>query len=301
MDNRATILIVDDQEVNRLILEVVLQDQYQIMMAENGRQAYDIVTSQKVDLILLDLVMPVMDGFELLRLLHAKADFEYVPVILITSEATEQNLYKGVDYGITDMIVKPFDPTQVLERVARALSPAGRQGMRFTDSASWEDDLTAGWEEELREMNGLPPQSQAAPAPTIFRPEQDIVLISYGGYSAEIATLCHLFEGEHEVIMASSNEEALTLIEGCYETISLITLEDDPLSPEVEAIVELLQQLSPGHPIPLLFLAGDQTNEQRLKDFHYELYDVMPQPLQEKILQNRANNLIELRWKALAQ
>ena len=110
------ILIVEDQEENRLILEEILKDTYIIDTAENGRQALEIMQNgESPILVLSDVKMPVMDGFELISIMKADPRLHNVPVIFITASAEEE---KSLSAGAIDFITKPVNPETVRLRVA---------------------------------------------------------------------------------------------------------------------------------------------------------------------------------------
>lgn len=110
--DKQTILIVDDVELNRAILAELFSDIYHILEAENGREALDILEKDidQVVMVLLDIVMPVMDGFEVLQEMTDRKLIEQVPVILITSENSDRAALQGYQLGVSDIINKPFNP-----------------------------------------------------------------------------------------------------------------------------------------------------------------------------------------------
>ena len=116
---KQTILIVEDDFVNRAVLSKILGTDFCILEAENGREALDILKerSRDISLILLDLVMPVMDGEELLR--HIKNDPVYsaIPVIVTTSRDSEEDELRCLENGATDFVTKPYNPEIVKRRV----------------------------------------------------------------------------------------------------------------------------------------------------------------------------------------
>ena len=116
MKNR--ILIVDDAYINRELLKEMLSENYEILEAENGKEALDIVENEKhINGILLDLVMPVMDGFELLEELKKTDIMDKIPVMIISSEMTAQNENRCFNYGVFDFIGRPFKLQIVQKRV----------------------------------------------------------------------------------------------------------------------------------------------------------------------------------------
>jgi adenylate cyclase len=112
------ILIVDDTPANIQALAGTLKDQgYQISVATNGRQALEVVGRMRPDLILLDVMMPEMDGFETCRQLKAAAATHDIPVIFLTARTETADIVKGFELGALDYVSKPFNPPELLARV----------------------------------------------------------------------------------------------------------------------------------------------------------------------------------------
>lgn len=113
------ILVVDDERLNIDILTGILEDAYDVMTAQNGQEAMDIMREygEDITLILLDLVMPKGNGFEVLKSMREYGLIEMVPVLVITSEKSLRIEKKCFEYGVSDFIHKPFDNTIVLQRV----------------------------------------------------------------------------------------------------------------------------------------------------------------------------------------
>lgn len=118
---RNKILIVDDSEINREFMGVILEDEYEIVEAENGREAFKIIEAQRNELaaVLLDIVMPEVDGITLLKLLHEKKYLEDFPVLVVTGETSLNLVAECFDYGISDFIRKPVNTDFVKERVGK--------------------------------------------------------------------------------------------------------------------------------------------------------------------------------------
>ena len=112
------ILIVDDSEIDREVLKNILYDDFDIMEADSGYAALEIILKQKdvLDAILLDISMPVLSGFDVLKLMRENRVTK-IPVFLISAEANEGNIKKAAYYNITEFIVKPFDRDEVLKRI----------------------------------------------------------------------------------------------------------------------------------------------------------------------------------------
>ena len=122
MENRKqTILIVDDEPGNIEILSEALGDDYEILFAVSGKEALEIASRQMPDLIILDIVMPVMSGYEVLLNLKQNQDLREIPVIFITALDQEDQETKGFMLGAVDYIPKPFNPTIVKLRIRTQL------------------------------------------------------------------------------------------------------------------------------------------------------------------------------------
>ena len=122
MDKRQKILIVDDAELNRVILKEILGETYSYLEAENGNQAIQMMGENiGIDLMLLDINMPQMNGFEVLEMMKNSQCIAETPVIMISSEESVDTIRKAYEMGITDYITRPFDSVIVKKRVQNTL------------------------------------------------------------------------------------------------------------------------------------------------------------------------------------
>lgn len=113
-----TVLIVDDEPANISLLNEVLKTDYRIMVAKDGKRALLVAQSNPPpDLILLDIVMPELDGYEVLKRLKADEDTKNIPIIFVTSKDKDEDETKGLEMGAVDYIHKPFNPAVVKARV----------------------------------------------------------------------------------------------------------------------------------------------------------------------------------------
>ncbi len=120
---RATILIVENELSNRLLIERVLSTRgYRCLSASNGREALDLLDRERVDLILTDLSMPVLDGYRTTQLIRARPGMEQVPIVAVTAFALNDEGEAAKQIGCTDYLTKPFKPRQLLELVDRLLT-----------------------------------------------------------------------------------------------------------------------------------------------------------------------------------
>ncbi len=127
------VLIVDDEPRYLRLLDANLRTEgYEVITASDGQQALDVFSAQPVDLILLDIMMPRMDGFAVCQRIR---EFSSVPIIILTAKGEEQDRVRGLDLGADDYLVKPFSATELLARVRavlrRAQIPADAGQARF--------------------------------------------------------------------------------------------------------------------------------------------------------------------------
>ena len=122
LNRRHLVLIVEDQEINRDVLGMILEDDYDILYAENGVEALTVMreNADKLSLVLLDLMMPVMDGFAVLEQMRIEPLLKRIPVIVLTAEKSAE--LRALQLGAADFVTKPFDMHEViLARVARVI------------------------------------------------------------------------------------------------------------------------------------------------------------------------------------
>lgn len=119
---KPTVLIVDDMTTNLLILSDLLKDEYQIKIAKNGQKALDIVhSSDEVDIILLDIMMPDIDGYEVCRQLKSNPKTKNIPIIFVTAKDNDADEEYGLNLGAIDYITKPFNKAIVKLRIKNHL------------------------------------------------------------------------------------------------------------------------------------------------------------------------------------
>ena len=122
MDCKPVILCVDDEKTNLKLLESVLVPYgYEVIEADSGQKALDIIREKLPDIILLDVMMPVLDGFTVCKTLKNNEKYRNIPVVLITSLSSKDDRIKGIEAGAEDFISKPFDVDEVLARVKMLL------------------------------------------------------------------------------------------------------------------------------------------------------------------------------------
>ncbi len=122
MDNKPVMLIVDDVEINRVVLTQFFQEEYNIMEAENGQEAMSIIEGQPVNIVLVDLVMPVMDGFQVLAMMKQNDQLAGIPVVVMTANNDGDSEARAMEMGAADFITKPYNPTIVRCRIRNVMA-----------------------------------------------------------------------------------------------------------------------------------------------------------------------------------
>ena len=128
MNEKPKILIADDSEINRALLKEILGDGYDYLEAEDGAAAVELMRQRTdISLLLLDLMMPGMDGFDVLRVMKYHAWLDEIPVIVISAAEDTANIERAYDLGVTDYIRRPFERIMVLRRVKNILMLYAKQ------------------------------------------------------------------------------------------------------------------------------------------------------------------------------
>lgn len=114
------ILVVDDDKTTRKMISLILKSKgYEVITAENGLEALQKLGLEKINLILTDMNMPYMDGIELTKQVKANPDFSHIPVVMITTEADEDEKKRAFEAGVDDYLVKPTNAEQITESMKR--------------------------------------------------------------------------------------------------------------------------------------------------------------------------------------
>jgi DNA-binding response OmpR family regulator len=126
------ILVVDDEpRYVRLMEANLVSEGYKVLKAGNGQEAVEVVAEKRPDLVLLDIMMPILDGFTACERIR---EFSNVPIIVVTAKGEERDRVKGLDLGADDYIVKPFSATELVARVRSVLRRAQNSGSVFQQS-----------------------------------------------------------------------------------------------------------------------------------------------------------------------
>jgi class 3 adenylate cyclase/CheY-like chemotaxis protein len=168
MSEDITILAVDDQPQNLRLLEAILSPRgYRVVGAHSGPEALDRLPGSAPDLVLLDIVMPAMDGYEVCRRIRANPDTAYLPVVMLTASGDQEKIH-AIEAGADDFVAKPFNQGELLARVASLVRVKRYQDTiqrQAAELSAWNSELEDRVETQLRELQRasrlrrfLPPQ-----------------------------------------------------------------------------------------------------------------------------------------------
>ena len=115
-----TVLVADDDPVILRLIQVNLElEGYNVLTANNGQEAVDQAAESHPDLVILDIMMPRLDGYQACETLKSNAETNGIPVIFLSAKAQQSDIEKGKSFGVADYLTKPFDPSELLEVVER--------------------------------------------------------------------------------------------------------------------------------------------------------------------------------------
>ena len=182
MDGKAKILIVDDEPFNVDLLEQELEDLgYETLTASDGQQAVDLVRSEAPDLVLLDVMMPIMDGFTACRLLKEDEATRLTPIIIMTALDRVEDRIKGIEAGADDFLTKPVNDQELLARIRTALRMKAAVDARVNEVTRLSDHFAKFVPEPVKRLAAADPDS----AELSGKVERDVsvLMLDISGYS----------------------------------------------------------------------------------------------------------------------
>jgi adenylate cyclase len=215
MTEPVTILAVDDQPANLRLLDAVLSPRgYRVLRASSGEQALELLPSSGADLVLLDIVMPGIDGYEVCRRIRSASETAYLPVVMITASGHQEKT-RAIEAGADDFVSKPFDQSELLARVA-SLARIKRYHDTITrqaaELAEWNAELEARVTtqlEELQRMNRLRRFLSPQVADLVINSGDDSIL---GSHRREIVVVFCDLRGFTAFAESSEPEEVMGVL-----------------------------------------------------------------------------------------
>ncbi len=152
------VLVVDDQPPNVRLLEAILSPRgYDVLTASSGEQALEVIDAEDIDLVLLDILMPGIDGYEVCRRIREQVDTAYLPVVMVTASGDEQKV-KALEAGADDFLTKPVNKNELLARVASLARIKDYQDTikrQSTELAAWNQELESRVESQVSQLQRM--------------------------------------------------------------------------------------------------------------------------------------------------
>ncbi len=132
----AKILAADDDPiVQQFVSSILMENGFEVFTASDGRQALDMIRELKPDLVILDLIMPYRDGYEVLRLLLEQDETKKIPVIILSAKSREEDIIRGLEAGAEDFMTKPFNALELVARTRKILARTLDVRMQWTPTS----------------------------------------------------------------------------------------------------------------------------------------------------------------------
>ena len=131
-NGKLTILVVEDNSDMRNYIRSILEEYYNVVEATQGKEALDMLSTHNIDFIVSDLMMPVMDGMELSKRVKANINISHIPFLMLTAKTSNETRIESFRIGVDEYLLKPFDDTLLLARIANILENRKRYQQKFT-------------------------------------------------------------------------------------------------------------------------------------------------------------------------
>lgn len=271
------ILVVDDIQLTHAIFKKILADGYDLQHALNGKEALDILnTEEPPDLILLDIMMPEMNGYELFDELKNDKRLSHIPVIFVTALDSEADELKGLETGAVDYIIKPIEKTTLIARVEYCLEFT--RFLRYQQSQNPEvvkDYLTP--EEASGILTPPPPPTRIEASGNILLVDNDPATIkTFNETLGEKHTITHLRKGSD--IIEKINPSQLP---------DLIVIDALQSGFDGFKLIEQIREYEPTQAIPIIFMTSRRSKEDEARGFELGCVDYITKPLSTAILRAR--------------
>lgn len=280
MEEKTTILVVDDVAMHRTMLSLILRDKYDIVEASNGQDAAWMLElhKDKIALILLDIMMPVADGFSFLEQLQEEQ--REIPVIFVTAEAYLDNVVEGIRLGVKDIIVKPFEPQVVLRRVDSLIQLTQNRARQ-----AQQDQAT----QESQEGRTAPEEASSPAAP----PDAALIVDDVG---INRTILAGALEDGYRILEAADGAQALEIWEAHRDEIAVVLL--DLIMPVMDGTQVLKQAKRSGllGKIPVLAVTAEESQLKRSGILDFGACEVIGKPFTPGVVRERVDHMVELAW-----
>ena len=258
-------LIVDDIAAMRQVAASQLRalGAEEIHFASNGAEALQLASRQRIDMVLSDWNMPVMDGLGLLRALKADGKLAHIPLLLVTAEVERERVREAIESGVSDLLVKPYTARRMEDKIRGAFNRAGAA------------------------------TSVAPPAPPVAQaaPPQKPTLLVVDDAPENLRLIAHLFEDQYRVRVADNGKKALAI---CTADVPPDLVLLDVMMPGMDGfeVAQKMREHPNSETIPVIFVTALTDDRSRRRGFDLGAVDFVSKPIDPDILRVRVDNFI---------
>lgn len=147
---KATVLIIEDEAKIRSLLTIYLEkNDYRVLTASNGIEGLEMLQQKHPDIIVLDILMPEMDGFDVCKTIRQSSKYKHIPIIYLSSLHAAETIIEGLDLGADDYVTKPFDPNELIARVTAILRRTKAIGLETTEEITVNHEKLTAQEQHI--------------------------------------------------------------------------------------------------------------------------------------------------------
>ena len=276
LDRTKTYLVVDDFETMRQITTNQLRTlgAEKILVAKDGVDALKVLRTQYVDVILSDWNMPVMTGLELLKAVRADERLRNLPFLMVTAEAERPRVEQAVANGVTALVLKPYAPGQLLERIEKALTAKPRSSAPAQTPAT--------------DTRPVATQTQAA---VVAAKNERATLLLVDDTHDNLLLLSQIFKEDYRVRLALNGEKALEICQSDTPP-DLVLL--DIMMPGMDGfeVAKRMREHPTSETIPIIFVTAMTSQDARMKGLDLGAVDFITKPVDPDVLKPRVRNFM---------
>ncbi|GGA65427.1 hypothetical protein GCM10011369_03630 [Neiella marina] len=293
MKSNAIALVVEDMEAMRKITAQQLR-QYgakEVHQASNGAEALRVLRNHKVDVILSDWNMPVMTGIDFLKAVKESPDWQRIPFVMVTAEAERDKVREAIAYGVSELIIKPFTPHMMRERIERAF----KRPARIPSEIRMKQPVEEPPAEVVKPSVDLADVSDSESGQDASKLKEGNILI-VDDTPDNLRLLADLLKDDYKVRLANHGRKALDICQGDTPP-DLVLL--DIMMPEISGyeVLETLREDPATQHIPVIMVTAMTEQEAEIKGIQLGAIEFITKPIQPQLLQMRVRNLMRQIWR----
>jgi two-component system sensor histidine kinase/response regulator len=281
LDRTKTYLVVDDFEAMRQITTNQLRTlgAEKILVAKDGVDALKVLRAQHVDVVLSDWNMPVMTGLELLKAVRSDDRLRHLPFLMITAEAERPRVEQAVANGVTALVLKPYAPSQLLDRIEKALTAKPRYSSTAQAPVTAQAPATAAQPAAPTAVDGTAAKSERATLLMVDDTHDNLLLLS------------QIFKEDYRVRLALNGEKALEICQS-NSPPDLVLL--DIMMPGMDGfeVAKRMREHPTSETIPIIFVTAMTSQDARIKGMDLGAVDFITKPIDPEVLKPRVRNFM---------